>query len=159
MNMLKEPWLSAAQQKGIASYNAIARASGVSVETVRQVTLGRRRPTPVTAERLAKALGVAPHTIDEWAGASPAGINKPYTPPQEASRLTRRQRKAVDYMIMALVDPRGREEASREQVTKRAPDSPPQNLYDLAAHPRLETAEAYERKAGESRGEESQEFP
>jgi hypothetical protein len=35
----------------------------------------------------------------------PADETAPYTPPPESSRLTRRQRRAVDEIIRAMLDP------------------------------------------------------
>ncbi|MDN5668745.1 MAG: helix-turn-helix domain-containing protein [Renibacterium salmoninarum] len=164
MNEITEPWKSAAERRGLNSFNAIARASGAAVQTVIMVLSGKRRPTPSTAKKLAIAFGVPVSTIDEWSGLDASDVNKEYRPPKEAARLTARQRKAVDYMIMALVDPRGR---STIEVSGKPSESVPttgaasyddsSTMFDLAAHPPLNTAEARERRAADSRGEESQE--
>lgn len=106
MNELEEPWKTAGERKGLTSLRAISRESGASVETVRQVLAGRRKPSPGTTAKLATALGVPPSTIDQWTGTAGSDIDAPYRPPAHAARLTARQRNAVDELIMAMVEPR-----------------------------------------------------
>jgi transcriptional regulator with XRE-family HTH domain len=54
----------------------------------------------------------------------PSESTAPYTPPPEASRLSRRQRRAVDELIRAMLEPSGRvrkaDEAPVELDTRRA---------------------------------------
>lgn len=123
VNELPEPWRTAGEQKGLSSYRAIARASGAAVETVRMIISGKRRPSPATASKLAEAFGVPAAQIDAWSGIGAGGVHEPYYPPAAASRLTIRQRKALDEMIRAM--------------TEHVPDNSklhglPEN-YDLAA--------------------------
>lgn len=106
MQHQEQPWKGAGQPGG-TSLREVARKSGVSVETVRLVLRGERRPTVPTAQRLAAYFGVDVATIDRWAGIGGTDAANPYKAPDEAHRLTVRQRRAVDEIIMAMIDPRG----------------------------------------------------
>ncbi|MBQ1443794.1 MAG: helix-turn-helix domain-containing protein [Renibacterium sp.] len=157
---LPDPWGEYAERKGANSFRAIARLTGVSVETARKVILGLRTPTPETARKLAEGLGVELEHLNVWLGYRGDDAS-PYVPPAEAARLNRRQRRAVDEIIRAMV------ERSTVEVSAKPSESVPttgaasyddsSTMFDLAAHPPLNTAEARERRAADSRGEESQE--
>jgi hypothetical protein len=62
----------------------------------------------------------------------PAELTSPYVPPPEASRLSRRQRRALDEIIRAMLEPAGRDEvAARRPAPRRraarhgSPEPPP----------------------------------
>lgn len=87
----------------MTSYRKLAEAADLSVETVRAAILGQRRSVaPATIAGLAKALRLPEETISEYLGMGRQSI-QPYTPPEESSMLTRRERDAVDEMIRLLV--------------------------------------------------------
>ena len=54
----------------------------------------------------------------------PDELTTPYTPPAEASRLSRRQRLAVDEIIRAMLEPR-RHTATRVRAARRGKAEPP----------------------------------
>src|SRR5258706_11061804 len=62
------------------------------------------RPDEVTLVALSQVLGISMTRL-RTASSLPADSTEPYTPPAEASRLTRRQRRAVDEMIRAMIEP------------------------------------------------------
>jgi len=62
------------------------------------------RPDESTLVALAAVLKVPLADLRAAAGL-PSELTTPYTPPPEASRLTRRQRLAVDEVIRAMLDP------------------------------------------------------
>lgn len=65
----------------------------------------------------------------------PSETTAPYVPPAEASRLTRRQRRAVDEIIRAMIEPTravsepteldGRRRATQRQAARRGKPEPP----------------------------------
>lgn len=155
---LPEPWGPAAFAKGIPqSYNGLARATELSVETVRQAIIGTgRRPSARTINKLAEVLDQTPQTIATWITGTPeASDYTPYHAPAEAARLTTKQRKAVDAMIMAMVEPTERRRAENTgQVVELGSH---RRFDDKAAHPPLNTPGSRGRAADKTRGEESQE--
>lgn len=98
-----EPWRSEMENRGIASLRDFARKSGLSVETIRKTVYGLRTPTPDTAKTIARTLGVPLTRVNEWIGFPNADVDVPYDPPAEATRLDRRQRKALDELIRSMV--------------------------------------------------------
>lgn len=102
LEKVPEPWRTQMQQKGISSIRDFSRKSGVSVETVRQAVYGTRRSSPATAQALADALGVEVAHVNEWLGYGRSDTSAPYEPPAEASRLTTRQRSALDELIRSM---------------------------------------------------------
>lgn len=155
MNELPEPWRTAGEQKGLTSLRAIARESGAAVETVRKVLAGHRKPSPATTEKLAAALGVSKSKINEWSGQRGSDIEEAYEPPAQAVRLTARQRKAVDEIIMAMVEPRAGVAESNVVQLRPAQDLP-EDWEELAADSSPNLGKA-EHESTLARGEESQE--
>lgn len=89
---------------GIRSSNALAKAAGVSPETVRQILRGSERtPSERTLERIADVIGGSLPRMRRLAGL-PAGELEPFVLPPEANRLTARQRQVVLSMISALLN-------------------------------------------------------
>lgn len=88
----------------------IARQAKESGHTLNHDTAARYlrgdhgRPDEATLLALSEVLGVSMRRLRAAAGL-PAELTTPYTPPPEASRLTRRQRLAVDEVIRAMLDP------------------------------------------------------
>jgi hypothetical protein len=73
------------------------------------------RPDETTLIALAAVLGT-PLANLRRAADLPSDATEPYVPPAEASRLTRRQRRAVDELIRAMLEPAQLNPARREQV-------------------------------------------
>jgi transcriptional regulator with XRE-family HTH domain len=64
-------------------------------------------PDEATLVALHEVLGIPMKELRKAADL-PSESTAPYTPPLEASRLTRRQRRAVDEIIRAMLEPEGR---------------------------------------------------
>ena len=77
------------------------------------------RPDESTLVALAAVLGTPLAGLRAAAGL-PSELTSPYTPPPEASRLTRRQRLAVDEIIRAMLDP-GRAATVSDLSKRRKP--------------------------------------
>jgi transcriptional regulator with XRE-family HTH domain len=100
------------------TYRRLAREAGLGVETVRQAIIGReRRPSPETARRLAVALQKSARTIDKSWGYSTSTL-EPYEAPKASARLTPKQRKALDALILSMVEPEERRRPTEDE--KRA---------------------------------------
>lgn len=100
---IPEPWSSLLEQRGITSIRALSRKSGLSVETTRKALLGLATPRLETIQALAEALQVSVPRIETMLGDEYVSTARPYAPPAEADRMTRRQRVAIDEMIRLLV--------------------------------------------------------
>jgi hypothetical protein len=84
-----------------------ANAAGFSLNhdtAARYLRGDHGRPDEATLVAFATVLGIPIAALREAAGL-PYEQTAPYTPPAEASRLTRRQRKAVDEIIRAMLEP------------------------------------------------------
>jgi transcriptional regulator with XRE-family HTH domain len=82
------------------------------------------RPDESTLQALSKVLKV-PMTKLRAAAALPDEVTEPYRPPVEASRLNRRQRRAVDEVIRAMLQPSVAGKPSTELDTARAKKAAP----------------------------------
>jgi transcriptional regulator with XRE-family HTH domain len=95
---------------GRFSARGLARAAQERGYTLNHDTAARYlrgdhgNPDEVTLVALADVLGVPLKRLRTAAGL-PDELTAPYTPPVEASRLTRRQRLAVDESIRAMLEP------------------------------------------------------
>ncbi len=70
---------------------------------------------------------VLPITLSELRAAAelPSEVVEPYRPPPESSRLTRRQRRAIDELIRTMVGPvAGRDQARRLRAARRGDSEP-----------------------------------
>jgi transcriptional regulator with XRE-family HTH domain len=74
-------------------------------------------PDEATLLALSEVLGVPLRDL-RAAADLPSEATAPYLPPAEASRLTRRQRRAVDEIIRAMIEP-ARSRATRDELTRR----------------------------------------
>lgn len=79
------------------------------------------QPDEATLRALSKVL-IIPMTRLRAAAALPADATEPYRPPDEASRLSRRQRRAIDEIIRAMLAPMP--ESLTELETHRAQRDP-----------------------------------
>jgi transcriptional regulator with XRE-family HTH domain len=104
--------LTASNREGLSA-RSIARNAQSLGFTLNHDTAARYlrgdhgRPDEVTLVALSQVLGISLARL-RTASSLPADSTEPYTPPAEASRLTRRQRRAVDEMIRAMIEPTSR---------------------------------------------------
>ena len=107
---------------GRLSARSLARAAQLAGYSLNHDTAARYlrgdhgRPDEKTLVALSKVLRV-PMTRLRAAAALPAEETEPYRPPAEASRLNRRQRRAVDEIIRAMLD--GRTGTAEDEVAQR----------------------------------------
>ena len=91
------------------SARAVARSAQTHGHTMNHDTAARYlrgahgTPDEETLLALADVFGVALSDLRTAAGL-PAEVTEPYRPPVEASRLNRRQRRAVDEIIRSMLD-------------------------------------------------------
>lgn len=98
-------WKALMDDQGISSLRDLALKAELShVSVVRLVHGESIDPSDTTLMKVADALKVAPIRIYRMAGYSPA-YAEPWSPPAEATRLTPKQRKAVEELIKSMVDP------------------------------------------------------
>lgn len=122
MSALSE--LLSAHNDGQRSARALARDARERGYTLNHDTAARYlrgdhgRPDEATLVALGEVLGI-PLTRLRKAAGLPSESTEPYTPPAEASRLSRRQRLAVDEIIRAMLDP-GRAAATDRGVERLA---------------------------------------
>lgn len=88
---------------GLPTSHALAKAAGISPDTMRHVLLGSRVPSERTLERIAEAIGGSLPRMRLLAG-QPRGEAEPFILPPEANQLTMRQRQVVLSMISALLN-------------------------------------------------------
>lgn len=93
---------------GRPSMSALARAAGLSIETVRRLVYGMGAAEADTILKVGGVLGSV-EEVARWAGREFAG--GPYQPPANSARLTERQRRALDELINAFTDERGGSDA------------------------------------------------
>lgn len=135
---IPEPWYSAMlarnfthQTTGEPAVIHLAEKAGVSPTTVHRLIDGGGRQTvrPETIRKLAEALGVQPSVVGQWIGVA-WGENADWSPPPEINLLTRRERQAVEEIIMCLAASKlGRgdmtvPEVPQRKVKGRAPEQP-----------------------------------
>jgi transcriptional regulator with XRE-family HTH domain len=104
--------ISAANKEGISARELARRARerGHSLNhdtAARYVRGDHGTPDEGTLVALSDVLGIPLKRL-RAAADLPSEIIEAYTPPAEASRLTRRQRRAVDEIIRSMLDPVGR---------------------------------------------------
>jgi transcriptional regulator with XRE-family HTH domain len=81
-------------------------------------------PDESTLQALSKVLKI-PMTKLRAAAALPDEVTEPYRPPAESSRLSRRQRRAVDEVIRAMLQPNPVSKPATELDTARAKKAAP----------------------------------
>jgi hypothetical protein len=87
---------------GLGSRTRLGTAAGIPTSTITGLITGERRASERTMQAVAAALRVEVTTIREWATQA-RGEQEPYAPPAEANQLNRRQRRALDELIRAVV--------------------------------------------------------
>jgi transcriptional regulator with XRE-family HTH domain len=111
--------ISAANKDGVSARGLARRAQerghSLNHDTAARYLRGDHgTPDEATLVALSDVLGI-PMTRLRAAADLPSETTTPYVPPAEASRLTRRQRRAVDEVIRAMIDTRGRTAAGPRQ--------------------------------------------
>jgi hypothetical protein len=102
------------------TYRLLARKADLGVETVRQAIVGReRRPSAETVRKLAAALQLEPRTIDALWGYKQSSL-EPYEAPKASARLTPKQRKALDALILSMVEPEERRRPGEDPLLQAA---------------------------------------
>jgi hypothetical protein len=115
--------LTASNREGLSA-RSIARNAQSLGYTLNHDTAARYlrgdhgRPDEVTLVALSQVLGISLARL-RTASSLPADSTEPYTPPAEASRLTRRQRRAVDEVIRAMIEPTTRRGEVAELAARR----------------------------------------
>jgi transcriptional regulator with XRE-family HTH domain len=118
MTKLSDLVNAAAEERGISA-RAIARLAREYGHSLNHDTAARYvrgdhgTPDEATLIALSQVLSI-PLARLRAAADLPSEITAPYTPPPEASRLSRRQRRAVDEIIRAMLEPSGRTRAKAE---------------------------------------------
>lgn len=115
MSKLSDLVREAADEQGISA-RAIARMARESGYTLNHDTAARYvrgdhgAPDEATLVALSDVLSIPLAKLRDAADL-PSESTAPYTPPAEASRLSRRQRRAVDEIIRAMLEPSARARA------------------------------------------------
>lgn len=140
--MTKLSDLLVSSNKAGASARAVARRAQELGHSINHDTAARYLrgdhgvPDEATLVAFAEVFGVPLREL-RAAADLPAESTAPYVPPAEASRLTRRQRRALDEMIRSMVQPirarpvrdevaERRRGAPRKQAARRGRAEPPQ---------------------------------
>ncbi|MGX9296083.1 helix-turn-helix domain-containing protein [Tsukamurella paurometabola] len=98
------------------SNRQIAKAVGVAPGTIDGIMRGDRAPGLDTLDKIAHALKIPIEQLREAAG-QPRGEAAPYSPPPEANLLNDPQRRALDELIKSIVATRGATDAERSDRT------------------------------------------
>lgn len=127
-----EPWASAMAARdyvhaGSPSIRALGRAARAasggdspSDAAVHKIVMGEvEQPEDDTVNALAKALHVDVRVVAGWVGAA-REQRTPWTPPDGADRLTRKQRDVLDALVRVMIDTEGRDGDGNAAPTKRA---------------------------------------
>jgi len=117
--------LAAANTDGLSarelSRRARERGHTLNHDTVARYLRGAHGvPDEATLVALADVFGVPLRRLRHAAGLPSESVG-PYVPPAEASRLSSRQRRAVDELIRAMVDPAARVDAGRPAADPALP--------------------------------------
>lgn len=125
--------LTAANTAGLSA-RALARRAQERGHSLNHDTAARYlrgdhgRPDESTLLALADVFDLPLRRLREAAGL-PSDETEPYVPPPEASRLSRRQRRAVDELIRAMLDQRSGSDAvdlaTRRRAARHGPAEPP----------------------------------
>lgn len=122
---IPEPWATRMVERGYTDrrsggqgpgMGALAEATGLHTSTISEAINGRRTPSPKTVNELVDKLG---EDVAEWLGVKYFG---PWTPPAAVTALTRRQRKALEELIVAMTE--GGEHGGDTAATSRGADAP-----------------------------------
>ena len=117
--------LSAANDNALSA-RAIARAANERGYSLNHDTAARYlrgdhgKPDEATLVALADVLRIPLARLRDAAGL-PSELTEPYVPPAEASRLTRRQRLAVDEVIRSMLDPGRAAAPPADELATRRP--------------------------------------
>lgn len=123
MTKLSDLVSAAAAERGVSA-RAIARSAREHGHSLNHDTAARYvrgdhgTPDEATLVALSQVLSI-PLARLRVAADLPSESTAPYVPPPEASRLTRRQRRAVDEIIRAMLEPSSRSRAQADDLDAR----------------------------------------
>lgn len=123
-------WVKLMESKNLGSIRQLADKSGVSHPAIARLIHREGVTKDENIIAVAHALGVTPAKIYELAGIDAPTEAGPYEPPEEAARLTTRQREALTELIRAMVEPNSAAQQT-SGLTGIADDTP--DDYRLAA--------------------------
>jgi len=163
--VVPEPWASAFirakavdrrtdEGKALPSLNALRDKCGIGPTTISNLIHGRGRPRPSTIRGVAAALGEDVTTIAQWAGVKQT-VSAPYLPPDEADRLSPRQRMAITELIRSMVETTA-EGVRNDNVRALHLPKQPADLVGLAARTVLNSEPEQRDADWATRGEGSQ---
>lgn len=98
-------WVKLMESKNLRSIRQLADKSGVSHPAIARLIHREGITKDENIAAVATTLGVTPARIYELAGMDAPSEAGPYEPPEEAARLTTRQREALTELIRAMVEP------------------------------------------------------
>lgn len=98
-------WVKLMESKNVGSIRQLADKSGVSHPAISRLIHREGVTKDENIVAVATTLGVTPAKIYELAGMTAPSEAGPYVPPEEAARLTTRQREALTELIRAMVTP------------------------------------------------------
>jgi len=165
MDVVPEPWAQALRDVNAVnrkpglpdepSLNALRDLSGVAPTTISKLIRGVGIPKPETIEKIADALNRRPHEIAAWAGMRQT-VSEPYVPPDRADWLTKRQRKAVDELILSIVEATAARAAPTDNVRALHPPKQPVDVDAQAARTAPSFAAERSQADTDQLGEDSQ---
>lgn len=128
---------------GLTSLRRLSEAAGLSTTTASRAVHGDLVPNDETVSALATALRVPASKIYELTHGQDITA-RPWSPPAEVQRLTRREQDAISEMIRSMAAARDQEEVGdheqRSAPMNQAGDQPAPrghaDQYGLAAHPK-----------------------
>lgn len=124
-------WVKLMESKSIGSIRQLADKAGVSHPAVARLIHREGVTKDENIVAVAETLGVTPARIYELAGMNAPSEAGPYVPPEEAARLTTRQREALTELIRAMVDPKAPAKQTVQDGDTKAQES--KDSYRLAA--------------------------
>ncbi len=142
----------------IASFNALRNMCRVHPTTLARIAYKelRKGPRQETINKIAGALHLPPSQVSAWAGTEQS-VSAPYQAPAAADRLTKRQREAVDELILSIVEATAARAAPTDNVRVLHPPKQPVDVDGLAARTVVNSQTEQREAEWAERGQESQE--
>lgn len=142
---IPEPWLTAAERKGVGTYRPLAAAAKLSHETARKVVLGLKTSDD-SIRKVADALGIDVEQAYAWRDEQAPDYSRDFIPDERAPYLTHEEREAINKLIRLLTEGRGGEHDLRSAPMNAAADEG-SRLRTRSRTPRRRLTEASRRPA------------
>jgi len=141
----------------IASFNALRNMCRVHPTTLARIAYKelRKGPRQETINKIAGALHLPPSQVSAWAGTEQS-VSAPYQAPAAADRLTKRQREAVDELILSIVEATDARAVPTDNVRVLHPPKQPVDVDEVAARTSPSFASERSHADTDALGEESQ---